>query len=311
MSQIVSGDNMQIAFEAIYANRKKDDANSDIWSLSLQWPEVGAHLRTRLLAGGYVLSPVTVYRTKSGYFSRWNSEDAVVLKALSQVLTPLMCGAIGHRCHHLRGHGGIKGAMTQLKQNIDHYQFVICSDVRQFYDSMDHKRVLEHCQTIIKDPRILNLIAQYLNRCEVFAGDHRLIEQGIAKGCPLSPLMGALMLKSLDACVPKETLYVRYMDDWVILVKGKAQLRRLVKKMHQAMQRLKFKLAVDKTFIGRIQKGFDFLGYRFNHRGVVGLAKKTVLNFIERMTELYEQGAPDQRIRLYVQRWARWCCSNI
>jgi putative transposase len=37
--------------------------------------------------------------------------------------------------------------------------------------------------------------------------------------------------------------------------------------MHQVMNRLKFKLALDKTFIGPIRKGFNFLGYRFSHQG--------------------------------------------
>ncbi len=119
--------------------------------------------------------------------------------------------------------------------------------------------------------------------------------------------MGALMLKSLDACVPKKAFYARYMDDWVILVKTRSQLRRVVKKMHHVMQKLNFKLAVNKTYIGRVQKGFDFLGYHFTHLGIVGLAKKTVQNFLERMAKLYEQGANNDRIQLYVRRWSLWC----
>ncbi len=309
LSQVVSTENLDNAFKAVYPRRQKNGPNSCIWSLSLRWPEVRDEMRIRLLAGNYELSPVSVYRSDQGYLSCWGSYDAVILKALSLVLAPLVSDSVGTRCYHLRGHGGIKGAMTKLRSNTAQYQYAIKSDVHQFYDSMNHKLVLTHCKTLIKDKRIIHLIAQYLNRCEVLDGDHRLIEYGIPKGCPLSPLMGALMLKSLDACVPDNAFYARYMDDWVILVKTRAQCRRLVKKMHQVMHRLKFKLALDKTFIGPIKKGFDFLGYRFNHRGLIGLAKKTIRNFIERVAELYEQGASDERIRLYVGRWAIWCRS--
>ena len=84
-------------------------------------------------------------------------------------------------------------------------------------------------------------------------------------------------------------------------------MSRMVKKMHQVMQRLKFKLAIDKTFIGKISKGFDFLGYRFNHRGLIGLASKTIQNFNERVAALYEQNASEARIWQYIQRWASWC----
>jgi len=47
----------------------------------------------------------------------------------------------------------------------------------------------------------------------------------------------------------------------------------MVKIMHQVMQKLKFKLAPDKTFIGKIIRGFDFLRYRFNHQGLIVLGK--------------------------------------
>jgi hypothetical protein len=44
----------------------------------------------------------------------------------------------------------------------------------------------------------------------------------------------------------------------------------------------------DKTFIGRIERGFDFLGYRFSPAGLT-LAKQTIANFIEKASRLYEQ----------------------
>ena len=44
----------------------------------------------------------------------------------------------------------------------------------------------------------------------------------------------------------------------------------------------------DKTFVGRIEKGFDFLGYHF-HPDEFSLAKKPVENFLARAIRLYEQ----------------------
>ena len=41
------------------------------------------------------------------------------------------------------------------------------------------------------------------------------------------------------------------------------------------------------TIGGRIAKGFDFLGYSFEPKGL-SLAPKTLANFLERMTQLYE-----------------------
>ena len=55
----------------------------------------------------------------------------------------------------------------------------------------------------------------------------------------------------------------------------------------------------DKTFIGRIAKGFDFLGYSFEPKGL-SIAPKTLANFLDRITQLYEQGATVRRIGQYV-----------
>jgi hypothetical protein len=66
--------------------------------------------------------------------------------------------------------------------------------------------------------------------------------------------------------------------------------------------------------MGRIEKGFEFLGYHISPEGF-SLAKKTVGNFIERATRLYEQepegGVSSRRLGLYVNRWCRWVHSGL
>ncbi len=44
----------------------------------------------------------------------------------------------------------------------------------------------------------------------------------------------------------------------------------------------------DKTFIGWIERGFDFLGYHFSRAGL-SVGKQTIVNFIEKASRLYEQ----------------------
>jgi RNA-directed DNA polymerase len=66
----------------------------------------------------------------------------------------------------------------------------------------------------------------------------------------------------------------------------------------------------DKTFIGRIARGFDFLGYRFSSSGL-GIAPRTMERFAERMTRLYEQGADANRIGAYARHWWRWVQAGV
>jgi len=65
--------------------------------------------------------------------------------------------------------------------------------------------------------------------------------------------------------------------------------------VNQTLNELKVEKHPDKTFIGRIAKGFDFLGYSFEPKGL-SIAPKTLANFLDRMTQLYEQGADYRRI---------------
>ena len=65
----------------------------------------------------------------------------------------------------------------------------------------------------------------------------------------------------------------------------------------------------DKMFIGRIERGFDFLGYHFSPAGLA-MAKKTIANFIEKASRLYEQKrsavSAATALEMYVRRWLGW-----
>ena len=290
MSEVSSFTMLQEAFDHIYKKRKEDHHNSDIWSLSLRWKNIKEQIKEKLLSGKYLLSPIKVLKgSDEKYYSRWTSEDNVVLKALSIALTGILQQKVSNKCCHLKGNGGVRGAVKKINNEISNHKFVVKSDVADFYKSMNHKILLAHCKKIIKDKRIIKILKQYMNRLEDVNGEYNLVSEGISKGCPLSPLMGAIILESLDTEISENFTYARYMDDWVILTRTRGALRRIVKKMHKIMKELKFKLALDKTYIGKISNGFDFLGYRFGSEGIKScLPTKTIRGFINKTTMLYE-----------------------
>ena len=80
--------------------------------------------------------------------------------------------------------------------------------------------------------------------------------------------------------------------------------------INQTLNELKVEKHPDKTFIGRITKGFDFLGYSFEPKGL-SIAPKTLANSLERKTQLYEQDADVRRIGQYVRNWLRWVRAGV
>lgn len=78
------------------------------------------------------------------------------------------------------------------------------------------------------------------------------------------------------------------MDDILILSKTRWQNRRAVKMLNQWFKDLKVAQHPNKTFIGRIDKGFDFLGYHFSRQPLC-MAATTVRKHVKRLKRLYEQ----------------------
>jgi hypothetical protein len=123
--------------------------------------------------------------------------------------------------------------------------------------------------------------------------------------------MGALYLKLLDEQVEATGLvYARFMDDWVILAPTRWKLREAIRLVNQTMAELKLRQHPDKTFIGRISQGFDFLGYPITPAGL-DAAPPTIERCAQRVSPLYEQGVDKIHIGTYVRRCLRWARSGL
>jgi len=79
------------------------------------------------------------------------------------------------------------------------------------------------------------------------------------------------------------------MDDLVVLATTKAKLRKAIKVTYQALKPWGYQLHTnEKTFIGKIAKGFDFCWFRLKYYKMI-LARSCLANFKKRLSALYEQ----------------------
>jgi hypothetical protein len=76
------------------------------------------------------------------------------------------------------------------------------------------------------------------------------------------------------------------------------------------LNQLKLTLHPDKTYIGKTEQGFDFLGY-FIQPGGLSLSLKTTNKALTKLRRLYEQGKPITACRLYWQRFTRWATAGL
>ena len=281
-----------------------------IWTLRERWADVKPRLQRSLLRGEYRCDVTRRVPTADGVIEIWSAADALVLKATALVLQKELAPVLSPRCFHLAGHGGLKGAVRAVDAARRDQTFVFRTDVHGYYASLDHGILYRQVREHVTDRRVLKLVGSYLRRMVCEGGEYVSVTRGISLGCPLSPLVGALYLKPLDDLMERlDRPYVRYMDDWVILAKTRWALRRVVQQVNTILDDLKLEKHPDKTFIGRIDRGFDFLEYRFVAEGL-RLAAQTKQRFVERATRLYEQGATASRIGDYVRHWLTWVRSG-
>ncbi|MEH2182499.1 reverse transcriptase/maturase family protein [Nostoc sp.] len=259
-----------------------------------------------LLSGKYRFRELRLIRGEERIVEWWCSADALVLKAIAIVLTEHLQPHLSPRCFHLAGTGGAKAAVREVAAHLEGNEFVFRTDVKGYYASIYHDILLNLVRRYVEDGFVLDLVQQYLQRFVSDGGEYTDIEQGISLGCPLSPLMGALYLKPLDDRMAQlGCFYVRFMDDWVVLAPTRWKLRAAISVVNQVMNELLVEQHPDKTFIGRIARGFDFLGYWFTLTGL-SVAEKTVTRMLDKVSRLYERGADVIRIETYIRRWWLW-----
>jgi len=317
LGSIASNTIIDHAYAWLTHRRRDRQANNDIWHTRFYWPQTKWEIQSALLNGTYRFSPCRAVSTSAGSVGVWCAQDALVLKAISLVLTEQLASKLSPHCYHLAGKG-LKACVREIKKEASHYHYVCRSDVNSYYASINHNILMTQLRELIQDTALLELIEQLLTRLDDVNGELYRVSTGINKGSPLSPLLGAVYLLEMDKvlgeyCAKYDLKYYRYMDDWIILCKTRHQLRTAAKLMNQSLNDVKQTKHPFKTYIGKIKKtGFDFLGYRIGQKKEkLTLAWKTWANHLTKLQQLYEQGTPKTRIAEYVRRWLTWVRGGV
>lgn len=311
LAGLASDASLDAAFAWLCKHRRHWPDSADVWGLRFHWPAERARLQQQLRSGQYRFEPLLrVTKPDGEVVHLWSARDALVLKALANALADNL--PISPRCAHVKGHGGGKAAVRQAWQHLAEHRFVLKTDVKEYYDSIDQELLIAQLAGYVEEP-LLGLLWRALRRTVTWGGIYWDCERGLSRGCPLSPLLAALFLRPLDTAMERlGLLYVRYMDDVLVLAPTRSKLRRAVKVLNRVLASLGLDKHPGKTFIGRIDRGFDFLGYHLVPSGLT-VARETYVRFVERAARLYEQGrgAEDPALGQYVRRWEGWARSGM
>jgi len=137
--------------------------------------------------------------------------------------------------------------------------WVLKCDIKKFFATIDHAKLIEILSVYIPDSGIMRLLKQVICSFVISEG------KGLPLGNLTSQLFCNIYMNELDQFVKHKLRvkhYIRYADDFVFLSDNQIELQRLVSKISLFLQnRLRLFLHPDKVFIKTLASGVDFLGW--------------------------------------------------
>jgi RNA-directed DNA polymerase len=149
---------------------------------------------------------------------------------------------------------------------------VIDADLKGYFDSIPHEKLMNVIARRMSDVQVLRLIRWWLE-AGVLENDHvTYSDMGTPQGGVISPLLANIYLNELDRVwtergynsIRYEAHLVRYADDMVILCRKDAG--RYYTEFKQEIEQLGLALHETKTRVVDAKDGFDFLGMRFAYK---------------------------------------------
>jgi RNA-directed DNA polymerase len=190
--------------------------------------------------------------------------DRVCQQALLNRLEPIFEPVFDEANFGYRRGLSTKDAMRKVWKEIDGgREWIVDADLKDFFGSVDHEKLLTLVARRIADSRVLRLIEAMLKAGSYGKGQLFPSERGTPQGGVVSPLLSNILLTPFDREMRRKGYQLtRYADDWVVTCKSAAEARAALEAAARILEQLGVRLNSQKTRIVHVRQGFDFLGYR-------------------------------------------------
>jgi RNA-directed DNA polymerase len=194
--------------------------------------------------------------------------DRVVQAALRMVLEPIFEDTFHERSYGCRPGRRAQDAAAVILGHLKTGRLVVVdADLKAYFDSIPHERLLSAVRGKVTDGRILELIELFLKAKVMEDAELTEPQAGTPQGGVISPLLANIYLNDLDWHMAKAGMeMVRFVDDFVILCKTDEEAVRALELVRIWTVEAGLTLHPDKTRVvdmNQRESWFDFLGYRF------------------------------------------------
>jgi RNA-directed DNA polymerase len=330
IAQVTHSKNMHKAYQQVL--RTKGSAGIDgmhVGELRNYVKEHKEAIVASLLEGSYKMQPILgVQIPKSNGKMRLLGIPTVVDRWLQQSVSQAIAIHFEEEFkEHSYGFRPNKSGLDCVQQSQQYihegYQHIVDIDLKNFFDEVNHCKLLQLLYEKVKCATTLRLIRKWLRAPILIDGKLIKRRKGVPQGSPLSPLLSKIMLHELDKELERmDVKYVRYADDFSIYCKSKRQARETGNKIYLFL-RATLKLEINREKSGlRKPVNFEILGYAYvplYAKGVKGKYQLVVtekrwktlkekLKLLTRKTSPIKLSERLQRVNEVQRGWLNYFC---
>jgi len=273
MDKVYAETSLRAAFARVAANR--GSAGVDHVTVERYEQQLDANLRSlseELRTGRYRPQQIRRhYIPKPGSSERRplgipTVRDRVAQAALLMVMEPIFERDFAEQSYGFRPGRGCKDALRRVEELLEQGNVhVVDADLRSYFDTIPHERLLAQIGGKITDGRIMKLLEAFLGQGILDGLQEWTPEQGTPQGAVISPLLSNIYLDALDHLMAAQGFaMVRYADDFVVLCRSEELAARALAAIQDWTAQAGLVLHPTKTRLIDVRTGsFDFLGYRF------------------------------------------------
>ena len=214
--------------------------------------------------GGYI--SFNISDPKPRIIHKATVRDRLLHHALYRKLYPFFDTTFVFDSYSCRDNKGIHKALNRFKsfyykvsRNGTRTAWVLKCDIRKFFASMQHEKLLQILSEPIPNADINTLLKEIISSFESAPG------KGLPLGNLTSQLFANVYMNEFDQFVKhslRAKYYIRYADDFVFLNEDKDYLEALIPQLNQFLEdNLKLTMHPDKVYIKSFASGVDFLGW--------------------------------------------------
>ena len=214
-------------------------------------------------------------------------EDKVVQRAVVEVVGAIYETEFKGFSYGFRPGRSAHDALDALAVGIKwkKVNWVLDADIRGFFDTIDHERLVKFIEHRIADRRVIRHIRKWLKAGAMEQGKHLPTDEGIPQGASLSPLLANIYLHyAFDLWAEQwrhkwahgSVIVVRYADDFVLGFQYRPDAEKFLDELSKRLGKFTLELNDEKASLiefgrlavkNRMRRGegkpesFDFLGF--------------------------------------------------